>query len=109
MRFWGARASRVLAMASCHRELFRARDSLDQAFTYGRLFRRDAETSTRDACAPQMLSEAMEVNRRYLAGMRADRRRRWTFRCQSFDVSDFDIGGLDAGPFAVSSLIICFG
>jgi hypothetical protein len=38
----GACASRVLAKASRFRGLFS-----------GRLFRRDAETSTRDACAPQ--------------------------------------------------------
>ena len=52
-RFWVAHAFRVLASASRDREL-----PLWQAMIAGpaptkRLFRRDAETSTRDACATQ--------------------------------------------------------
>ena len=50
-QIWEAHASRALASASCDREL-----SLRQVTATGqplkqRLFRRDAETSTRDACA----------------------------------------------------------
>jgi len=44
--FWVAHASRVLAMVSRYRRL------CSQASCYrARLFRRDAETNTRDACA----------------------------------------------------------
>ncbi len=45
-----AHVSRVLAMASRHRGLFFSNQKQK------RLFRRDAETNTRDACATQSLS-----------------------------------------------------
>ena len=44
---WGAHASRVLATASRRREL--------STTLFGSSFRRDAETNTRDACAPRHL------------------------------------------------------
>ena len=51
---WGARASRVPAMASRHRELF-------LPHVHGKsLFRRDAGTNTRDACAPRTNSPIIE-------------------------------------------------
>ena len=52
-QFGGAHASRVLAMVSRHRELsFRHATNPRSRFKKS-LFRRDAETNARDACAPQ--------------------------------------------------------
>ena len=52
-QFWGARASRVLASTSSRsRTLISATFALRTSRTK-RLFRRDAETSTRDARAPR--------------------------------------------------------
>ena len=51
--FRGAHASRVLANASSRSRTFRRDFAWWQALHEERLFRRDAKTSTRDACAPQ--------------------------------------------------------
>jgi hypothetical protein len=51
--FWGADASRVMASASRDRELSLRRAMIAGQHLKERSFRRDAETSTRDACAPQ--------------------------------------------------------
>ena len=51
---WEAHPSRVLASASRGRELFLLRRAVARdACDWKRLFRRDAETNTRDACAPR--------------------------------------------------------
>ena len=55
-QIWGAHASRVLASASRDRELLLPQaTAITQCFEKP-LFRRDAETNTRDACAPQNTS-----------------------------------------------------
>src|SRR5207247_308404 len=52
--FWGARASRVLASASSRsRTLLQNLQCGRHEVLKERMFRRDAETSTRAACAPQ--------------------------------------------------------
>ena len=53
MTFWVAHASRVLANAAGVCELLRRSEGPPIWRLRGRLFRRDAETSTRDACATQ--------------------------------------------------------
>jgi hypothetical protein len=50
--FWGAHPSRVLAKASRFRELLKAKPSFKE-ISKETSFRRDAETHTRDGCAPQ--------------------------------------------------------
>jgi len=43
--------------------------------------------------------KAIEVNRAYLLGMRADRRPRPDIFGQRIDIADFDVGWLHARPF----------
>ena len=50
-QFWGARASRVLAMVSSPSRPFLTYSIKPAMRRPGSSFRRDAETSTRDACA----------------------------------------------------------
>ena len=51
---WVAHASRVLANASSRSRTFRSAFLAEQTLHKERLFRRDAETSTRDACATRI-------------------------------------------------------
>jgi len=52
--FCVAHASRVLANASSRSRTFHNALFVEQTVHKERLFRRDAETSTRDVCAPQI-------------------------------------------------------
>ena len=51
--FWGAHASRVLASASSRSRTFHDDFVGGYMLEKERLFRRDAETNTRDVCAPR--------------------------------------------------------